>query len=188
MNFSWINAFVQSLPPPSSLVPRILPGNLLFFPMVSPWWKVKITETTLLVWLLLDKKCFFPTFVSLGNSQSLYHWVSFLSFWLLHACIPSWFSCISSLSQHGLYPERLLCPWDSPGKNIGMGCHALLQGNFQTQGTCVSYVSYIDRQRFLLLLCFLTTNTTWEAPSCFLLLLYVLSCSVVLDSVRPLGL
>ena len=26
-----------------------------------------------------------------------------------------------------------LCPWDSPGKNIGVGCHALLQGIFQSQ-------------------------------------------------------
>ena len=24
-------------------------------------------------------------------------------------------------------PARLLCPWDSPGKNTGVGCHALLQ-------------------------------------------------------------
>ena len=29
---------------------------------------------------------------------------------------------------------RLLCPWDSPGKNTGVGCHALLQGIFPTQG------------------------------------------------------
>ena len=28
---------------------------------------------------------------------------------------------------------RLLCPWDSPGKNTGMGCHFLLQGIFPTQ-------------------------------------------------------
>ena len=25
------------------------------------------------------------------------------------------------------------CLWDSPGKNIGVGCHALLQGIFPTQ-------------------------------------------------------
>ena len=25
---------------------------------------------------------------------------------------------------------RLLCPWDSPGKNTGVGCHFLLQGIF----------------------------------------------------------
>ena len=31
-------------------------------------------------------------------------------------------------------PPRLLCPWDSPGKNTGVGCHALLQGIFLTQG------------------------------------------------------
>ena len=29
---------------------------------------------------------------------------------------------------------RLLCPWGSPGKNTGVGCHALLQGIFLTQG------------------------------------------------------
>ena len=31
-------------------------------------------------------------------------------------------------------PARLLCPWDSPGKNTGVDCHALLQGIFPTQG------------------------------------------------------
>ena len=39
-----------------------------------------------------------------------------------------------SLQPHGLLPVRLLCLWDSPGKNPGMGCHALLQGIFLTQG------------------------------------------------------
>ena len=29
---------------------------------------------------------------------------------------------------------RLLCPWDSPGKNTGVGCHFLLQGIFPIQG------------------------------------------------------
>ena len=31
------------------------------------------------------------------------------------------------------WPARLLCPWDSEGKNNGVGCHALLQGIFLTQ-------------------------------------------------------
>ena len=30
---------------------------------------------------------------------------------------------------------RLLCPWDSPGKNTGADCQALLQGIFPTQGS-----------------------------------------------------
>ena len=36
----------------------------------------------------------------------------------------------NSLQPHGLQPTRLLCPWDFPGKNIQVGCHFLLQGNF----------------------------------------------------------
>ena len=30
---------------------------------------------------------------------------------------------------------RLLCPWNSPGKNTGVGCHSLLQGIFPTLGS-----------------------------------------------------
>ena len=40
---------------------------------------------------------------------------------------------VVSNSLRSLQPPRLLCPWDSPGKNIGVGCHALLQGIFPTQ-------------------------------------------------------
>ena len=40
-----------------------------------------------------------------------------------------------SLRPRGLQPTRLLCPWDSPGKNTGVGCHFLLQGIFLTQGS-----------------------------------------------------
>ena len=32
-----------------------------------------------------------------------------------------------SLRPHGLQPTRLLCPWDFPAKNTGVGCHFLLQ-------------------------------------------------------------
>ena len=32
-----------------------------------------------------------------------------------------------SVRPHGRQPTRLRCPWDSPGKNIGVGCHFLLQ-------------------------------------------------------------
>ena len=27
---------------------------------------------------------------------------------------------------YGLYPARLLCPWDFSGKDTGVGCHFLL--------------------------------------------------------------
>ena len=39
----------------------------------------------------------------------------------------------NSLWPHGLWFTRLLCPWDSPGKNTGLGSHPLLQGTFLTQ-------------------------------------------------------
>ena len=32
-----------------------------------------------------------------------------------------------SVRPHRQQPTRLLCPWDSPGKNTGVGCHFLLQ-------------------------------------------------------------
>ena len=32
-----------------------------------------------------------------------------------------------SVQLHRRQPTRLLCPWDSPGKNTGVGCHFLLQ-------------------------------------------------------------
>ena len=48
-------------------------------------------------------------------------------------CVPSRFSP-DSLHPYGLQPARLLCPWWSPGKNTGVGCHVLLQGIFPTQG------------------------------------------------------
>ena len=40
-----------------------------------------------------------------------------------------------TLRHHGLQPTRLLCPWDSPGKNARVCCHAFLQGIFPTQGS-----------------------------------------------------
>ena len=39
-----------------------------------------------------------------------------------------------TLRPHGLWPASLLCPWNSSGKNTGVGCHSLLQGIFPTQG------------------------------------------------------
>ena len=39
-----------------------------------------------------------------------------------------------TLRPYGLWPARLLCPWNSSGKNTGVGCHSLLQGIFPNQG------------------------------------------------------
>ena len=42
--------------------------------------------------------------------------------------------CRTLCDPRGLWPDRLLCPWDSPGKDSGVGCHFLFQGVFPTQG------------------------------------------------------
>ena len=45
-----------------------------------------------------------------------------------------------------LLPTRLLPPWNSPGKNTGVGCHFLLQGIFQPRDW--TWVSHIAGRRF----------------------------------------
>ena len=51
----------------------------------------------------------------------------------VHACSVN--SAVSDSKRcYGLQPARLLSPWDSPGKNTGVGSHVLLQGVFPTQG------------------------------------------------------
>ena len=48
---------------------------------------------------------------------------------------------------------RLLCPWNSPGKNTGMDCHSLLQGIFRTQESnpdllhCRQILYHLNHQR-----------------------------------------
>ena len=51
--------------------------------------------------------------------------------WNVHVC-----SVMSNSSwPHGLWPARLLCPWNFSCKNTRLGCHSLLQGIFLTQGS-----------------------------------------------------
>ena len=66
----------------------------------------------------------------------------------------------NSLGLHGQEPARLLCPWDSLGKNTGVDCHSLLQGIFLIQGSNPSLLaSPALAGRFF------TTSATWEARS-----------------------
>ena len=39
-----------------------------------------------------------------------------------------------SLLLHGLYLTRLLCPWNFPGKHVGLVYHFLLQGDLLDPG------------------------------------------------------
>ena len=62
------------------------------------------------------------------------------------SCEPACSVMSDSLWPHGLWPTRFLCPWDFPGKNTGVGCHALLQGFFLTQGSNSSLLNFLHWQ------------------------------------------
>ena len=48
--------------------------------------------------------------------------------------------------SYGLQPARLLCQWDPPGKNTGLGCRALPQGIIQTQGLNLCLLHFLQWQ------------------------------------------
>ena len=78
-----------------------------------------------------------------------------------------------SLRLYGSYPIRLLYPWDSPGKNTGVGCHAPLQGIFLSQGLNLCLVCLAVAGRFF------TAHATWEGP-------YIL-VDTAIRTLRPFG-
>ena len=64
-------------------------------------------------------------------------------------------SCLALCDLHGMYPAMLLCPWDFPGKNTGVGCHALLQEIFLIQGLNLHLLHLLGWQADSLPLCHL---------------------------------
>ena len=91
-----------------------------------------------------DKKWIYLTFqknfsqVFIFSEYPLFQLIHRKSSWnfevfCLCACILSCFSPVWLFEILWTAASRLLCPWDSPGKNTGVGCRALLQGIFLTQ-------------------------------------------------------
>ena len=65
---------------------------------------------------------FFPCFLKhMSSTLSINHSTDFP---FLCALVAQSCSTLCNLTD---WPTRLLCPWDSPGENIGVGCHFLLQ-------------------------------------------------------------
>ena len=71
-----------------------------------------------------------------------------------------------SLRPYGLYTacQGLLCSWDFPGENTGLGCHFLLQGIFQIQGLNSCLLSLMHCQADSLLLSHLFSSVTQSCP------------------------
>ena len=45
-------------------------------------------------------------------------------------------------------PTRLLCPWNFPGKNIGVGCHFLLQKSSDWKESIIEYLKKKEKLDF----------------------------------------
>ena len=117
------------------------------------WGRKESDTTEWLIWsdlifpfFYLAFCMFYPLYVSSPLSlHLLFHPVTFLYYFVklftLLQCLSSYpeiTACVlnntcqvasvasNSVRPHGLQPTRLLHPWDSPGKNTGVGCHFLL--------------------------------------------------------------
>ena len=80
---------------------------------------------------------------SMGSQRVWHDWVT--SFSLSLSCSSSVTLCILFFcNPMDCNPARLFCSWDSPYKNIGVDCHAFLQGIFLTQGSnsCLLHLLY----------------------------------------------
>ena len=53
----------------------------------------------------------------------------------LHECMLNCLSHVQLFVTPWTVAARLLCPWDSLGKNTGVGCRVLLHRIFPTQGS-----------------------------------------------------
>ena len=66
-----------------------------------------------------------------GRNPPFVGWQTSLSFYSMCVCSVAQ-SCLTLCNT--MEPAGLLCPWNSPGKNTGVGYHSLLQGIFLTPG------------------------------------------------------
>ena len=81
-----------------------------------------------------------------------------------HVCAKSLQLCPTHCDPVDRSPPGSSVPEDSPGKNTGVGCHALRQGIFLTQGLNLSLLYHLQAG-FLYhwQAGFFTTSATWEA-------------------------
>ena len=128
----WLNMWTNSLRTPL----EFLYEPLLYFPLSVIWaiiWMVRARVTGYCQQSPLLKRSW---------QEQNWSWIIWV--WMQISTMLSHFSCVQ------LCDTRLLCPWDSPGKNSGVGCHAFLQGIFPTQGSnsclfsfyCISFYHF----------------------------------------------
>ena len=112
------------------------------------------------------------------NCQKVWVDQFFINGWMDIMCYNHKVLVANSLWPHGLYPARLLCPWNSPSKNTGLSCHFLLLGISPIQGLSRHIKHLLYWQADSLPLCHLgshegfplmsvTMNLKWDPLVCF---------------------
>ena len=118
------------LPPPPQAVRLLAVKSQELQNIISSIWILEASKADL--WRMLRE------YVSFSPVRD--HWRRDMLLLFSHSVVSN------PLRPHGLQHARLLCPWDFPGKNTGMGCYLLLRGIFLTQGsnpvTCITGSSF----------------------------------------------
>ena len=60
------------------------------------------------------------------HTHTLPH-ILYILLYIIYICLKVASVVSNSVRPHRRQPARLICPWDSPGNNTGLGCHFLLQ-------------------------------------------------------------
>ena len=82
-------------------------------------------------WQIDGEKVETVTFYFLGLQNHCWWWLP--AAMKFKRCLLLGRKAVQLLWPYRLQPTKLLSPWDSPGKNTGVGCHFLLQGIFLAQ-------------------------------------------------------
>ena len=131
--------------------PKSMKGKLRSYEISSEF---AVTSTCLSAVIFMDsisnyrsKHCFYNS-ININNiilyfnnpSIDLYNSIALsvldnqiLTIFMPMLCAKSLQSCLTLCNPMDCNPPGSSCPWDSPGKNTGMGCHAFLQEIFSIQ-------------------------------------------------------
>ena len=126
---------MRSILPFFFLLPQIIPFYAFFKPNWSSY-RYAFLPFKLHAWIK-----YWKTYADIEMQFSIYHLTQMSMYFCLFVCdrkvpINSFYKedhsvMFNSWQTHE--PTRLPCPWNSPGRNTGVGCHFLLQGIFLTQ-------------------------------------------------------
>ena len=116
-------------------------ATLLFFVQVTELLTEKIPSALPLPWSKLSVRFMLSVLQNPGE-VSFYWWYK-NSYRIMCIAFYEWIYCCSGclatkscpalFRPDGLQPARLLCPWHSPAKKTGVGCHFFRQGIFSAQ-------------------------------------------------------